>query len=132
MLTTDAADETAEPIAETPDPIADEAPATAVDAAEIAEVTPVGTGLGIGKMVIVAPPLTRVEMAEAEPAIADEAAEATEPGLGTETVTGFGIMMGVMGSGTRVEGTSVEKAEAGMKRVVVKPPTVIGMISPGG
>ena len=111
---TDAADETAEPIADTPDPMADEAPTRAVEATETADVAPVGIGLGIGKMVIVAPPLTSVEMAEAEPAIAEEVAETTEPGLGIETVTGFGMMMGVIGGGTRVEGSSVEKAEAGM------------------
>ena len=47
-------------------------------------------------------------------------------------VDGGGMMMGVMGEGTRVEGRTVEKADAGMKRVVVKPPTVMGTISPGG
>ena len=125
LLRTDSADVT-------PLPIADEAAARAVDAAEMADVTPVGTGLGIGGMVMVTPLLTNVEMAEAEAATAEEAAEMTEPGLGTETVTGFGMMMGVMGSGTRVEGSSAEKAEAGINRVVVKPPTVIGTISPGG
>ena len=60
--------------------MAEVAPAMAVDAAEIADVTPVRIGFGMGKMVIVWPPLTRVEMAEAVPAAADETPEIGEPG----------------------------------------------------
>ena len=105
-----------------------------VDAADMDVLTTVGIGLGIGKMVIVCPQLTNVEMADMEPAMAEEALERAEPGVGTETlmVAGLGMMMGVMGEGTSVEGRAVEKAEAGMKSVVVKSPTVTGMISPGG
>ena len=57
VLRTDSAEEM-------PLPMAEDAPATAVEAAEMAEVTPVGMGFGIGKMVIVWPPLTNVEMAD--------------------------------------------------------------------